>query len=600
MKLVRLYSNHDDVFVPLTFSPGVNVVLGTIHDPARRVGKNTHNLGKSTLARVIDYCLLQEDPRAIFQSATERFADFIFYLEIDLWGERRVLVRRHVSGDRRTSIWVADGTNPAPDGRRLEAEEWTHGPMGEDLAKSLLNRLLDITGLAPYSYRALMGYLLRDKEDYADKGAPFKLAHHMGAEHQWRIPMAQMLGLPGAPWRGIIEANEQLNDTKAQLQNVQRELRTLAGDQTALQSQKVALGVEIAALTRSMGELEFAEPDQAVSRDLVQDTEGVVREYITRITDAERTAVRIAEMLERDAGATRFKPRAVATLFEQAGVVLPGELLRTHADLIAFYRAVTTERREQLKQELAQVELALIEMRAKHAEADARRASLARSLANQQLAQKYRDVAERLAKRRVEQAALERALSIQPDENRLTRERDRLKARLDELKADAQTALSPAPELLRQIQQAYGEITRNICGDVGVLSVTTKPRAGTVTFDATFRSASGRPNDKHRGETYSRLRSIAFDLALLQGRLPDRWPQFVYHDSILNLMEPRLAQGLLCETRKAADAGIQSVITLLEHELDPLGGLDTLDDDTIVLRLHDGGAGGRLFRGEEW
>jgi uncharacterized protein YydD (DUF2326 family) len=599
MRLVRLYSNHDDVFVPITFTPGVNVVLGTIHDQARRTSSNTHNLGKSTLARVIDYCLLQEDPRAIFQSAVDRFAGFVFYLEIDIWGERRVLVRRQVSGRLKTSVWVSDGNVDAPDGRDLAQTDWTHWQLGEENAENLLNRLFDIADLPPYSYRNLMGYLLRDKADYAHTGAPFQLAHHKGQEHEWRIPMAQMLGLPGDPWRGLISTREKLKTTTADLKKVERQMESLVGKRDSLQSQKVALGVEIAALTRSMNELEFAESDQSVSRELVQEAESSVRAVLERIVAGDRTVERIDEMLKRDAGATRFNPRAVATLFEQAGIALPDELVRSHADLVTFYRAVTSERREQLEQERAQVARELLVLREEHVQADARRAALARSLENQRLAQKYRDVAERLADRRVEQASLERALALEPEQNELTRQRDQLKARIDVLKSDAQTALSPAPALLGRIQELYGEITRSICGDVGVLTVTAKS-SGAAHFAATYRSADGKKNDKHRGETYSRLRSIALDLALLQARLPDRWPRFVYHDSLLNLMEPRLAHGLLRETRKAAAAGIQSIITVLEHELEPLGGIAALEGDTIVLRLHDGGPEGRLFRGEGW
>ena len=48
MKLSRLYSNRPDLFDPIEFVPGLNVVMGEIRLPENR-SRDTHNLGKTTL-----------------------------------------------------------------------------------------------------------------------------------------------------------------------------------------------------------------------------------------------------------------------------------------------------------------------------------------------------------------------------------------------------------------------------------------------------------------------------------------------------------------------------------------------------------------------
>jgi len=57
MKLSKLYCNKPDLFGPINFQSGLNVVLAEIRLPENR-NKDTHNLGKTTLGRMIDFCFL--------------------------------------------------------------------------------------------------------------------------------------------------------------------------------------------------------------------------------------------------------------------------------------------------------------------------------------------------------------------------------------------------------------------------------------------------------------------------------------------------------------------------------------------------------------
>ena len=57
MKLSRLYSNRPDEFSPIEFVSGLNVVLAEIRLPENRK-KDTHNLGKTTLGRMLDFGFL--------------------------------------------------------------------------------------------------------------------------------------------------------------------------------------------------------------------------------------------------------------------------------------------------------------------------------------------------------------------------------------------------------------------------------------------------------------------------------------------------------------------------------------------------------------
>lgn len=84
MKLSKLYTNKSDLFEPV-FKAGLNVIYGEIRLPENKT-KDTHNLGKSTLGRVIDFTLLskERDPKFFLFKHEDIFSSFIFFIEVKL------------------------------------------------------------------------------------------------------------------------------------------------------------------------------------------------------------------------------------------------------------------------------------------------------------------------------------------------------------------------------------------------------------------------------------------------------------------------------------------------------------------------------------
>src|ERR1700723_699065 len=83
MKLSKLYSNRP-TFGPIDFLDGLNVVMAEIRLPENQ-DKDTHNLGKTTLGRLLDFGFLAgKDPKFFLFKHFDLFKDFIFFLEIEL------------------------------------------------------------------------------------------------------------------------------------------------------------------------------------------------------------------------------------------------------------------------------------------------------------------------------------------------------------------------------------------------------------------------------------------------------------------------------------------------------------------------------------
>lgn len=78
MKLSRLYSNKPEQFEPVDFVAGLNVVMAEIRLPENR-DKDTHNLGKTTLGRLLDFGFLAgRDPKFFFSLSISTFSKTSF------------------------------------------------------------------------------------------------------------------------------------------------------------------------------------------------------------------------------------------------------------------------------------------------------------------------------------------------------------------------------------------------------------------------------------------------------------------------------------------------------------------------------------------
>ena len=166
MKLSRLYSNKPELFEPVDFVAGLNVVMAEIRLPENR-DKDTHNLGKTTLGRLLDFGFLAgRDPKFFLFKHLDLFKNFVFFLEIELQDASYVTVRRSVEEASKISFKKHQAGHQ--DFSALPMLEWDHQDVPFDRARDLLDGLLDLRALKPWSFRKGLGYLLRSQDDFRD------------------------------------------------------------------------------------------------------------------------------------------------------------------------------------------------------------------------------------------------------------------------------------------------------------------------------------------------------------------------------------------------------------------------------------------------
>ena len=141
MRLSRLYSNKPGLFEPVDFIQGLNVIMAEIRLPENR-DKDTHNLGKTTLGRLLDFGFLaKRDPKFFLFKHLDLFKDFIFFLEIELQDASFVTLRRGVGEATKISFKRHEAGHQ--DLSVLPMADWDHQDVPFDRARDLLDGLLD-------------------------------------------------------------------------------------------------------------------------------------------------------------------------------------------------------------------------------------------------------------------------------------------------------------------------------------------------------------------------------------------------------------------------------------------------------------------------
>ena len=186
MMLSKLYSNKSDIFSAINFNSGLNVVMAEIRLP-ENLKKDTHNLGKTTLGRILDFCLLAERNKKFFLfKHFDIFKEFVFFLEIELMDGSYLTVRRSVKDSSKVGFKKHEASNQ--NFSNLSDANWDHVDIPFERAREILDSLFDFRALKPWTYRNILGYLLRSQDDYRDI---FQL--HFSKHAHWKPFLAHIL-----------------------------------------------------------------------------------------------------------------------------------------------------------------------------------------------------------------------------------------------------------------------------------------------------------------------------------------------------------------------------------------------------------------------
>lgn len=598
MRLSSLYSNRPDVFGPIYFQPGLNVVLGEIRLP-QNSKENVHNLGKTTLARVIDFCLCRGATKKFFLIKHEdKFADFVFFIEIQLLDSDYVTIRRSVAAPSKLSI--VKHSTPRQDFSDAASDVWDHEELGFALGKQVLEGLFELSAIKPWDFRKPIGYALRTQSDFTDV---FQLAKHRGKHRDWKPYIAHILGFDAPLVERIYDLAEKIDELKQTIATLRMEL---GGNDVELDSIRGLIEIkrqDVTKLSSAVEKFDFELQDASINTALVNEMDESIATLNGRRYGLSRTQKKLLSSLEAEQ--IQFRPEAARKLFEEAGVLFPDQVTKEFDDLIRFNKEISEERIQYLKEELTEINSQLSEVADKLAALNDKRKDELALLGDTDTFSKYRVLNARLVEIKNELASLERQrdalLGIGEHEKSLRgviRERE---DQLEVLKADLEKCSANQESRYSHIRTTLADLCEDFIGHKALLASRVN-NEGNLDFQAEYLDTFDRATSEDEGKSFKQVLCAGYDLAVARVLLTENFIRFLYHDGLLEGLDDRLKLNCISVLRSSADQGIQQIMTVIDSDL-PIttdGERFEFSDDEIVLRLHDDGPSGRLFRMESW
>jgi uncharacterized protein YydD (DUF2326 family) len=598
MKLSRLYSNSPELFAPVDFTPGLNVVMAEIRLPENR-DKDTHNLGKTTLGHLLDFCFLAgRDPKFFLFKHLNLFKDFVFFLEIELANASYVTVRRGVQEATKISFKKHEASYQ--DFTTLIPSEWDHLEMPFERARDMLDSLLDWRALKPWHYRKGLGYLLRSQDDYRDV---FQLRKFAAAHADWKPFLAHVLGFNAELIVQHYDKEEELEKKQATEQTIKNELGGSIEDISKIEGILLLKQQEAEKKQKLLDAFDFRSQDKAQTKHLVDNIDERIAELNGERYSLNQNRKKIVASLQDDQ--ILFNPDEAQRLFEEAGILFKDQIKKDFEQLISFNKAITEERRGYLQEERIEVEAELKQVNTELNTLGKRRSDALSFLSSTDAFNKYKQVSNEIVTLRADITSLERQRGflhrlqeLRTEIRSLIEERGKLQTQIE---ADVEQQNSAKESLFSSIRLFFSEIVEDVIDRKALLSVSPN-REGHLDFKAEILDESGNTTSADLGHTYRKLLCIAFDMALLRAHLDVMFPRFVYHDGVFESLDDRKKENLLAVIRRYADIGIQTTITLIDSDLPARNSQaePVFNVGEIILILHDENEQGRLFKMRAW
>ncbi|HTM81940.1 DUF2326 domain-containing protein [Asticcacaulis sp.] len=598
MKLSRFYSDDPAVFGPIEFLDGLNVVLAEIRLPENKA-KDTHNLGKSMLGRLLDFGFLaKRDQNFFLFKHIDRFERFTFFLEIQLTDGSFVTVRRSARDSSR--IAFKKHVAKYQDFAFLPDDQWDHCDVAFERAQELLDSFLDWRGLKPWGYRKGLGYFLRSQVDFQDV---FHLRKFMNKHADWKPFLAHILGFDADLIAKRYEKEAELAASEARATTIRQEMAAPEENAGKIDGMLQLKRQDVDKKQALLDSFDFRSQDKAKTKELVDEVDQTIADLNARRYSLSQNKKKVANSLKEDE--IIFDPEEAKKLFQEAGVLFEGQIKRDFKQLIAFNRSITDERRNYLVEEQAEIEAELKVVNSQLTTLGKKRSEMLSFLGDTDTFRKYKQLSNELVVLRADITTLERQKLSLTRLNDLKIEIRKLGEEcthlLAEIEADLNHQNAHETSRFAIIRSYFNEIVEAVIDRKALLSVTLN-KEGHMEFKAEILDEAGNATSAAAGFTYKKLLCVAFDLAVLRAHINERFPRFAYHDGILESLDDRKKHNLIEVLREYTDLGIQSLITMIDSDLPAL-----VEDEEplfateeIVVLLHDEGESGRLFRMPSW
>jgi len=580
MKISKIYANKN--FKNIEFNENFNAVVAFI---ASNKKKDTHNLGKTSLIRVIDFLLLSKiNKKQDKLFSNDIFTGQVFYGEFKLNNGKYLIIKRSVDAPTKISFKLNNSKLKG----FITNIKWDVENLAFEKAKKQLNQYLSFDVLQKWNFRKSITYFLRTQQDYLDV---FKLNKFKGRDKDWKPFVFELLGFNSDLIEEKLKIEEEIKELEKKLQILESEAQIDTSEKDKLEGLLEIKQSELLEVEKLIDKFNFYREDLETNKILVEQIDNKLQALNTDRYRISFEIDKINKSLENIIDDVDIDE--INTLFSELNIYFPTELKKSYEELIKFQKTITLERKKYLSQNLQRLKDEYKEVDAKIKALEEEKSNLLSLLVQKDSYQKFKEYQRKLTQIKVEIERIKDKLrSIDKSlllEKEIEKKRELLKQKIEKLKKEI------SERKHSNINKIFNSIIKNILDTNALISLKLNKK-GNIEFSADYQN----PNDliktsESQGTTYKKLLCVAFDLALLIHYSNKSFYRFVYHDGVFEGLDDRIKVRYINFIKNICKKyNIQYILTLIDSDL-PKGNQDIIAKEDICLKLNDKDDSGKLF-----
>ena len=580
MKIIKIYSNKN--FKNIEFYDNFNAIIASIQSKEK---KDTHNLGKTSLIRVIDFLLLasiDKNKDKLFRN--DIFIGQNFYGEFKLNDGKFLIIKRSIDTPTKISFKL----NNVKLNDFLTNITWDIEDLSLKKAKEQLNEYFSFDILNNWSYRKSITYYLRSQQDYLDV---FKLNKFKGKDKDWKPFVFDLLGFNGELIKEKLEFEEVIDELRKKLNILKIEAQVDTTEKDRLEGLLEIKVNESDEIKKFIDEFNFYKTDLEINKEIVEEVDFQIQ---TLNTDRYRISFEI-DKIDKSLSdiLDDIEVEKIEELFNEVNLFFPEQLKRKYDDLINFQKLLTIERKSFLKENLIGLNHEFTQIDDEIKELENKKSSLLSVLIQKDSYQKFKEYQKTLTKIEVEIERIKDKLrSIDNSiiiEEKIEKNKELVNKKIENLKSAIKERKHSS------ISKIFNSIIKSILDSNALISLNIN-KQGNIEYNADYHNKSDLiKTSEAQGTTYKKLLCVAFDLSTLINYSQNSFYKFVYHDGVLEGLDDRIKVRyikLIKSICKKYD--LQYILTLIDSDI-PKDNPEIIDENEICLKLNDKDNNGKLF-----
>lgn len=573
MKLSKLYSNNND-FKIVKFKAGLNVVIGYGNNLSEN---DSHNLGKTSIIKLIDYMLLKDVSKVkehFLNTKKDFFENYEFYLELEA-NKKFITIKRSVNS-KKVFLKIHDNDNQ----NYVNEPNWDFENLTLSKAKNELNKFFDFD--LKSNYRKFLKFILRTQKDY-----DFKFKKNEVKDIDWKPYIMELFGYNIDNYIKLYNLKAKKDKLKDQISDYTNEDFILLEDK---KNKKDIYSDKIKELEIKVKNFDYYKIDENVNDELIKK----INDKISSLNKQKYNLVFDINSIKKSLKTkiNTLDIQDIQDIYNDVKLYFPESLIHDYNSLLEFNKQISQERIFNLNKILLSKEIDLKSLNQKLEESNQKQKEAFKILETNKTIEKILYHNDELNSYKVKFAELNKELEVMNlniEKNREVKEKQKEIDLLNEsISADL---LEETNELKKSICNNFKEYTKSILFDSeGRISIYPNKEGSPEMEMKLYSIASGDITAEDEGTNYNKHMKCCFDLAVEIGHLQNNSNYFLFlcHDGSIEASDTKLKiEYLKLINNLCENYNIQYFTTAIFDEISEQSIFNQIGENNIILKLTD-------------